>query len=462
VAHDQAPRLNVAGRWVELPEGVYLSGVAAGAVCRREPCPGLAYELLKRRSSLLIHLDTGQIAGEITAPGEAAPFDELKAALAHTLTEPATIAPSAVPVLEGEQSANDRWTEPFAAIRLLASLAPNRLPRTYDWTDVDRAAAPDESALAIDFDGDGESEYVVLARDTRDYAWALVLAFDGSRYHAAAILPLAIGGRLPSAMETPALHGPIDLDGAGGQEVVVADPWCGASTCGLSIAVLGWGDGRIVVSSGFGMGWPELTFVTEGHRTDVVLHGGTEGSVGALPNRTRIDRYRWTGRQLTLADRQWDSSPYRIHALYDALDAEADGKLDQAVAGFQRVLADDSLLAGRRFDGDQGEERRELAALARLHLALAELWRSPPDMVAAHAILTDAARLDADASIGRAAGVFLAEMDNGADPMQACQTVREVLNARPGSLDVLNDYGYSAANRTLTPSDVCPTGPRRP
>ncbi len=235
------------------------------------------------------------------------------------------------------------------------------------------------------------------------------------------------------------------------------NPWCGASTCGIGVEILSFRNGRMIVQAGLGMAWPELSLVATGGVTDIVLHGGGEGSIGAQPTRTRTDRYRWTGRELALVDRQWDASPYLIHAVYDALDAETSGDLDKATAGFQRVISDDILEAARLRAG-QDDERQELAAFARLHLGLVELQRAPPNAGAARAVFTEAARLGGATAMDRATAVFILAWNESGDPARACRSVRAVIDDRPSLLDTLNDYGYSAANRTLTAADVCPIG----
>ena len=51
---------------------------------------------------------------------------------------------------------------------------------------------------------------------------------------------------------------------------------------------------------------------------DLVIHGGSFGSIGAGNYRDRTEVWAWDGENITLAEVFWPKSEFRIHVLFDA------------------------------------------------------------------------------------------------------------------------------------------------
>ena len=94
------------------------------------------------------------------------------------------------------------------------------------------------------------------------------------------------------------------------------------------------------------------------------MHGGSIGSVGAGPTRTRTDVYRWDGRAWSLAETVNDPSNFLYHAILDADEAFRAGDYAAALELYRSALANTGL------DEWKDNERAEMEPYALFRTAL--------------------------------------------------------------------------------------------
>ncbi|MHB0876249.1 MAG: hypothetical protein ACYC5O_09420 [Anaerolineae bacterium] len=311
------------------------------------------------------------------------------------------------------------------------------------------------AAIAADFDGDGEDEVAVVVEDpetTGIVGTAIMLIADRTAGD------YEITYDSETAAYTTGAAGLIGVDDADGDAVAdlsYTTVNCGAHTCFYEISVVSHHSGSYVnLSPGVSVPYPDLLAVRDeagDERLEIVVHGGTIGSVGAGPQRTSTMIYALENGTYALAEVRYDPSDLRYFAVADANAALAAGRLDEAVALYRQAIDDRTLEAsGMMLNGMTEEQEDEaLRSFARFRLLVSESIRG--DQEAAQAAYDEAANgggpyaplaeayWDAFSVLGTAEG--------------GCAAVTDEMAQAPELVDILNAFGY--ANPYFVAEDVC-------
>lgn len=241
-------------------------------------------------------------------------------------------------------------------------------------------------------------------------------------------------------------------------DVVWTDRTCGASTCFDTVQVTSW-DGtewRNWTQNSITMAYAEVSLedtTPVGQGQEIVLYGGTYGSVGAGPARARTEVWiSLDGAPYTLLELTNDASSCLYHMVIDANAALLQGTADgftEAEGLYQQALTDESLEAC----WNRPAEIAELRSFSQFRLALIAGYRGDSTAAAEQiAALADQYAESIYAQVGQVWQTAYAESENAAE---ACAVVNEFAVENPAAYEILADYGY--ANPTFAAEDVCPT-----
>lgn len=246
-----------------------------------------------------------------------------------------------------------------------------------------------------------------------------------------------------------------DITGDGTGDLVYSESTCGAHTCTLHVRVFTGSGGPeyelLTPGDGLIMETADLTLEDRDGdgAQEIVLHGGTIGSVGAGPQRTRTDVYSWNGASYALTETVNDPSDLLYFAVRDA-DALFDaGEYLDAAAAYRAAIEDASL----QESGYHENERAELGAYAQLRRALALLAGGGSSSEALGALAQ--ARLDyaGTLNIGLIAA-FQGAYDVSDNLQAGCVALREHIDANAAAFEEAWYYGYS--NPEWDATQVCP------
>jgi hypothetical protein len=305
--------------------------------------------------------------------------------------------------------------------------------------------------LRVDVDDDGTGELLVVVVDASpDYGInargdLLILDRDDGRfglaYRAAADSPLLD----PELMEVD------DLNGDGHTELAYSSSSCGAHTCFTTVYVVASGTGTYedLTGGGVEMAYVEPSFTDwdgDGLR-ELIMHGGTIGSVGAGPQRGRTEVYGWDGANYVLGDTAYDPSNYLYFRVVDANVAFLTGDYDRAIALYREAIDNPGLTIWM-----DESEREELAAFSRYRLSLTYLVLGEVDQ--AQAARDELLVEQPDNIYAQVVGVLWETYLGEGSLRAACEEVTAFATLYPQAVEVLADYGY--ANPTFTPQEVCP------
>lgn len=302
-----------------------------------------------------------------------------------------------------------------------------------------------------DLDGDGQSEALLLVTAPREQMGLvgpgalLVLQRSGDGYALADSRTFDLG--------RPSIAALRDLNADGLAEIALAYEACGAHTCFTNVQVLAYRGGRLreLMAEPASMPYAELKIEdADGDgRLEIVLHGGTIGSVGAGPAQTRTETYAYDGQGWALATTVYDPSTVRVHVLYDGDRALRRGDLQGAVALYRRV-AEDAALGEAGFMPPE-EECRTLAAWAyyRLVTTLAALGDGPAAQAALEALR---ARAPGHPCLPLAEAFWQAWQVEGSLGA-GCAAVSAYAGGHPEVLESFGQYGYG--NPGYAVEDLC-------
>jgi hypothetical protein len=305
--------------------------------------------------------------------------------------------------------------------------------------------------LRVDVDDDGTGELLLVVVDpSPEYGInargdLLVLDRDNDTYH------LAYTAAGDSVLTDPTLLEVDDPNQDGHTEIAFCATSCGAHTCFTTVYVVSSGTGTYddLTGGGVEMSYAEPSFSDwDGDGTrELVMHGGTIGSVGAGPQRARTEVYRWEGTAYVLSETVYDYSNYLYFRVLDANQALLEGDYERATALYREAIDDHTLQTWMDED-----ERAELTAFSRYRLSLTYLLMGEAGMAeAARDELLSAQPEDIYAQVTTI--LWDAYAQRG-DLGEACEQVATFAENHPETAAVLADYGYG--NPAFTPQDVCP------
>lgn len=244
-----------------------------------------------------------------------------------------------------------------------------------------------------------------------------------------------------------------DVNADGKFDLVYRDTACGAHTCFGTLYVDSW-DGRAYqdwIMETPTIAEPEYTVknaATEGQGSEIVMHGGVIGSVGAGPQRPWTETYISSkGAPYVLFSQVYDPSTCLYHKILDAnraFDQWALDGFDPAIEAYKAAIADQAAEPC----GTIKDEVATLRDFARFRLLVA-------DVAAGNATgaLPLASQITNPALKG-AATAFLRSYETNSSVIQACRDTTKYAQQTPASWQFLADWGY--ANPSFTPGDLCP------
>ena len=301
-----------------------------------------------------------------------------------------------------------------------------------------------------DINGDGQPDAVLavprLDSDSQAQTVVYIYVAQGEKY--APVYTQTLAG-------TAQVLAVKDLNEDGHTDMVLEVKTCDANACITTVKVLSWQDqdtGLVAFSEGE-ISMPNATVRLEDTTSDpgleIVLHGGVIEAIGAGPQRS------WTevwasknGGPYQLVARRYDPSPCLYHWVLDGNQALKEGRFDEAIAIFQKVVSDPDLEACWL----RPDEEEELRTFGWFRLALSYAYAGQPDMVGT--VVQQAEQVYPDTPYVQALGVWYQTYRTTQDARKACEALQPLIERNPILWEMLSDYGY--ANPTFGPGDVCP------
>jgi hypothetical protein len=305
--------------------------------------------------------------------------------------------------------------------------------------------------LRVDVDDDGAGEILAVVVDpSPEYGInprgdLLVIDRDGERF------TVAYSASGDSILMDPALLEVGDLNGDGHTEMAFSSTSCGAHTCSLTVHVASSGTGTFedLTGGGIDMSYAQASFTDwDGDGVpDLVMHGGTIGSVGAGPQRERTECYKWDGGSYVFSETVYDPSNYLYFKVLDANQALGDGEHERAALLYREAIDDDTLQIWM-----EEREREDLAAFSRYRLSLTYLLLGEVSL--AQAARDELLIEQPDSVYAQVVTVLWDAYQRETNLRTACDEVGVFAALNPQVAEVLADYGYG--NPTFTPEEVCP------
>jgi len=305
--------------------------------------------------------------------------------------------------------------------------------------------------LRADVDDDGLGELlIVLVEPSPEYGinvrGDLLLVESKDE-----VYELAYSAAGESILMDPALIEVDDLNGDGLTEMAFSFTECGAHTCFTTVHIVTSGAGNYQNLTGEGI---EMSYVDpyfsdwdgDGVR-ELIMHGGTIGSVGAGPQRERTEVYKWDGAAYVLSETVYDYSNYLYFRVLDANQALMGGEYERAATLYREAIDNPSLDVWM-----EDSEREALVAFSRYRLSLTYLVLGEVEL--AQASLNQLLDEQPDSPYMQAAAVLWDTYQRTANLRAACEEVGAFAASHPETAQVLADYGYS--NPTFTAEEVCP------
>jgi hypothetical protein len=353
-------------------------------------------------------------------------LSQYPAAIAQYLT--ATDAPTACP-----DALLDAWAIP---------ISPTARCVVGD-TDAD---GQDELVLVLAPPLKQETPVVVAVLDKSAGSWGVGFQSPGTAEGGGFLVSLTGGGSLDEVLMAVQ-----DLNTVPGAEIVYRVESCGAHTCYTTVEVYGWSgttyadltDGEISISYAD----VALQDTDSDGDTEIVMHGGTIGSVGAGPTRTRTEVYGWNGQQYVLTQVTLDPSEWLYHNVLDADDAFAAGDFALALSLYTRALEDHSLVESKE------NERSEMDPY--LHFRIAVTYMAQGGAASEAAQSLDAAVNSNPGSLhGEMARAFRDAWLPAGDAIAGCLAANDYVQANLQAFEDFWYFGYG--NREFSPQGLCP------
>ncbi len=248
-----------------------------------------------------------------------------------------------------------------------------------------------------------------------------------------------------------------DMNGDDQPDIAWLDTTCGASTCFDNIEIYSWtGDvWQDRLDGTIAMAYAEITVddVSEvGQADEIMLKGGVYGSVGAGPQRGRMEVWgSIEGAPYRLIETTYDPSNCIYHVVLDANAAFDQGQADDFAAAealYTKAATDTSLTKCWVRENEAAELRS--FSIFRLAVVAAQQGKTEVAIDLLGSLTTTY-----PGSIYDLAGqVWQRNFQQSNNIDSACAAVNEFASENPLAWEALADYGY--ANPTFSAEEVCP------
>lgn len=251
----------------------------------------------------------------------------------------------------------------------------------------------------------------------------------------------------------------VDVNADDQPDVVWIETTCGANTCFDRVQVYSWdgsawrnwSDREIIMAYGD----IKLEDIhPEGQGFEIVIQGGAFGSVGAGPQRGRVETWgSVAGAPYTLLETAFDESNCLYHTVLDANSAYLKGA-DDNFARAEELYTDATVNQDLTTCWNREQEVDELRSFSFFRLATIAAYRGEPD-VAADLINSMSASYPGSVYDQVGQNWLKAYTENNNDVGAACSAVTQFAQTNPAAWEILADYGY--ANPSFTAEEICPS-----
>lgn len=307
-----------------------------------------------------------------------------------------------------------------------------------------------------DFNGDGLDDVAIAlptsGEDPQLTGSLFVFGCAGSGYS------LVYSGPTASESGMPRLHAAEDLNGDAAAELLVGWETCGAHTCFEAVQALVWRGSTL--ENRFAGSTSDLPNPTVEVRagaageTQIIVTGTGVSSVGAGPPRQIQRWWAWdpSSQAFTLQEETKLPSNFRAHVLFDAEEAARQGRYEDALGLYYRVITDSTLT-----DWVNPEtERADLTAYAMFremvtYVEMGDLG----DAQVGYGILQNSYPAGAEGhAYAELASAYWETYQPEENAAKACAAARAFAADHTATITDPLYFGYS--NPTIQPSDVCP------
>lgn len=305
--------------------------------------------------------------------------------------------------------------------------------------------------LRVDVDDDGEGELLlIIVGPSEEYVVnrtgdLLVIDIHAEKY------ALAYQATGDSLLTDPALLEVDDINSDGHTELAFTSTSCGAHTCYTRVHIVASGKGtyKDLTDGGIEMSYvePRLSDWDNDGVLELMMYGGTIGSIGAGPQRARTEIYRWDATKYALSETIYDPSNYLYFKVLDANQALLDGELERAATLYEEAIQNPNLQVWM-----EENEREELTSFSRYRLSLTHLLAG--DIDSAQVLQDELLAQLPDSVYAQVVAVLWDTYLRDGDLRTACEDVGTFAAAHPETAGMLSDYGYG--NPTFTSEEVCP------
>ena len=314
----------------------------------------------------------------------------------------------------------------------------------------------------IDLTGDGEREVIVsiaepASLDRLPAPGGMLLIYGCAQQR----VELLYAAQSAAAETMPRLVQIGNITGAArGAQVATLTSSCGAHTCFERFDILGWtGESFISLLSApleLPGGTYRLVQRDQDPAFEIEAQGSVIGSVGAGPQRTEQQVWKWNGTQYVKAAAELSPVEYRIHAIYEGDDVFSAGDYAKAIDWYSRAITDDTLKDWHAEIGYRTQnDRVTLTAYARFRLLLIGVLQGQANAKDQLDQLTAEFPNDSPAhDTQQMAQTFWDKYQATQDIKAACAAANAYANEQYQIFEDLNLFGYS--NRSYTPDDMCP------
>ncbi len=260
-------------------------------------------------------------------------------------------------------------------------------------------------------------------------------------------------------LSAPIIHAAKDLNGDLKAEVLIGRKTCGANTCFEAIEVLVWAEASLqnrLQGSSSDLPNPviEVRPLPDQGIHIIRVTGTGVSSAGAGPYRPITRSWTWNSEEAAFTPEGDVIQPsnYRIHRLWDADRAAAEGDYRAALSLYDEVIHANDL----RDWADAEAERANLSAYARFRrvLALLQLGDLDGAQAAYDSLVQNVSPEAPGSAFAELAEAFWTEYQAEADLSGACSAAQSF--AITHSAEILDALYFGYANPSYGAADICP------